>query len=78
MAKENKEVVEKSEDEMMMEEFSNEIESTDYGFIFDHEGYLKAVYVPSRGYMELPSAVEKIFKLAGIDNPNTIEIHTIH
>jgi len=62
----------------MAEAFQDEIEVTDYGFIFDQEGQLKAVYWPSKDMAPIPSSMKKIFKLAGIPHPESFEIHTIH
>lgn len=62
----------------MGEAFQDEIEVTDYGFIFDQEGQLKAVYWPSKDMAPIPSSMKKIFKLAGIPHPESFEIHTIH
>ena len=62
----------------MQEQFGNEITSSDYGFILDHDGDLKAVYMPSEGSIEVPPSVKKIFKAMGIANPDTIEMSTVH
>jgi hypothetical protein len=68
MAKQNK----------MQEQFSKEITSSDYAFIVDTDGDLKAVYMPSEGISEVPDSVRKIFKAMGIKNPDNIDSATVH
>ena len=68
MAKKNK----------IQQQFGNEITSSDYGFIVDNDGELKAVYLPSEGNTEVPAKVKKIFKAMGIGNPEGIDMVTIH
>ena len=60
------------------EEFQDELSSNDYGFIISDDGELKAVYMPANGNILIPSSIKRVFKIFGIKNPDTIEIHTIH
>lgn len=60
------------------EEFQEEITSKDYGFIVSDEGELKAVFMPTDNAMFIPASVKRVFKIFGIKNPDTIDVHTVH
>jgi len=62
----------------MQEQFGNEITSSDYGFIIDNDGDLKAVYMPSEGNIEVPASVKKVFKAMGIASPESLDMTTLH
>lgn len=62
-----------------MFEYSEEIESEDYGFIFDSEGNLKFAFVPEILPDKPPKAIQKIMKILGvIDLQQFNEDLTIH
>jgi len=50
----------------------------DYGFIIDHEGNLKAVYLPDDAPAKHPKNVQKILKMFGVQDVGQIDDPTIH
>jgi hypothetical protein len=65
------------------EEFEDEddplsLGEEDYGFIFNGEGEIKAVFMPSVERFEIPKQIHAVFKTLGLDNPNDFTIHTVH
>jgi hypothetical protein len=54
------------------------ITDTDYVFILNNEGKIKGVLMPSEDAFEVPKSVKKICKLLGLDDPNSMGIHSIH
>lgn len=67
----------KPDPELSNIELGAELEDTDFGIIFNQDGDLKMVLLPE-AYMQLPPMIKKVFKAAGIPDPDTIEQHTIH
>lgn len=49
-----------------------DIESTDYGFIFDEEGNLKHMFTPDGFELDPPKIIRKILKMLGIDDINAV------
>lgn len=49
-----------------MFEYSEEIESEDYGFIFDSEGNLKFAFVPEFLPDKPPKNIKKIMRILGV------------
>jgi len=47
-------------------EYTEEIESEDYGFIFDAEGNLKFAFVPEVLPNKPPKNIQKIMKILGV------------
>jgi len=47
-------------------DYSEEIESEDYGFIFDSEGNLKFAFVPEVLPDKPPKNIQKIMKILGV------------
>lgn len=72
--------MDRSEEEQLedLEIFFEEFDPSDYGFIFDREGKLKALYVPPGQAFKVPANIKKLFKAAGLPHPDLIEAHTLH
>lgn len=49
-----------------IQEYDEEIESEDYGFIFDSEGNLKFAFVPEILPDKPPKNIQKIMKILGV------------
>ena len=47
-------------------DYSDEIESEDYGFVFDSQGNLKFAFVPEVLPDKPPKAIQKIMKIIGV------------
>lgn len=61
--------------------YEAEIEDSDYGFVVDEDGDLKAVFLPHDMpdfEQDIPEKVMKIFKIFGIKNPGGVETHSVH
>lgn len=56
----------------------SEVEDTDYVFIVDGDGDLKAVFMPLDESSEIPAKAKKLFKFFGINNPESVTPHTVH
>ena len=57
--------------------YDDEITDEDYGFILGPDGELKSVFMPMN-YFEVPNKVRALFKAFGIDDPESVVIHTLH
>ena len=54
------------------------ITDTDYVFILNNQGGVKGILMPSEEAFEVPKSVKKICKVLGLDDPNSMGIHSIH
>lgn len=54
------------------------ITDQDYVFILKNDGTIKGVLMPAEDAFEVPKNVKKICKLLGMDDPNSMGIHSIH
>lgn len=72
--------MDRSEEEQIedLEVFFEELGIDDYGFIFDRDGKLKALYIPPDQEFKVPANISKLFKAAGLPHPDLIEAHTVH
>lgn len=63
-----------------MDEFDDDesITDTDYVFILNYQGGIKGILMPSDEAFEVPKNVKKICKILGLDDPNSMGIHSIH
>jgi len=52
--------------EDLVQDYSDEIESEDYGFIFDSEGNLKFAFVPEILPDKPPKNIKKIMRILGV------------
>jgi len=59
------------------EDFSNEITSEDYGFILGPDGDLKSVFMPTNSFV-IPSTVAIILKAFGVNDPESVIVHSVH
>ena len=57
--------------------YDDEITDQDYGFILGPDGELKSVFMPL-DYFEVPDKVKELLKMFGIDDPESVVIHTVH
>jgi len=66
-----------NEEEGVVDLYDDEITEEDYGFVLDGEGELKSVFFPAN-YFEIPDKVAKILKIMGVNNPEDVQIHSVH
>ncbi|HET8688380.1 MAG TPA: hypothetical protein VFM18_17355 [Methanosarcina sp.] len=55
-----------------------ELADDDYGFIFDSDGNLKAVYLPNDVPPAFPKNIKKMLKMLNVDETGLLESPTIH
>ena len=62
------------------DEFNDDetITDSDYVFILNNQGGIKGILMPSDEAFEVPKSVKKICKVLGLDDPNTMGVHSIH
>lgn len=65
-------------DEIPGEVESAELCDDDYGFIFDSEGNLKAVYFPNDKPLEHPKNIKKLLKMFNVSDVDLLDNPTIH
>lgn len=58
--------------------FNNELSTQDYGFIMTADGDLKAVFMPRDFEFQVPEVIQKVFNLFGIEDPVSVQVHTVH
>lgn len=56
------------------------IEDSDYGFILDADGNLKAMFLSEEDleYSDLPENVQKVMEIFGVTDLDDLTIHTLH
>lgn len=57
--------------------YDEEITDEDYGFVFDKDGDLKSVFFPTN-YKVVPEGVLAIFQMYGIEDPESVIVHSVH
>jgi hypothetical protein len=57
------------------EEYDVNITNSDYGFILDSDGDLKALFLPLNYYNTMPDKVYAVLKLFGVDDPDSISVY---
>jgi hypothetical protein len=60
-------------DEMLEQEYSEDLEADDYCFIFDREGNLKGAVLPDVLPFKAPKNIAKILKLIGVRDIQDLE-----
>lgn len=73
----NNDVAECDDLDSSLDLYDEEITDEDYGFILGPDGELKSVFMPL-DYFEIPAKVREIFKAFGIDDPDSVQVHTLH
>ena len=73
----NNEATEFDDFESNLDLYDDEITDEDYGFIIGPDGELKSVFMPMN-YFEIPEKVKELFNAFGIDDPESIQVHTLH
>ena len=73
----NNEMSDCNEVESSLDLYDDEITDEDYGFILGPDGELKSVFMPL-DYFEIPEKVREVFRLFGIDDPESVQVHTVH
>lgn len=63
--------------ESLTDVYDEEITNEDYGLVFDKDGDLKSVFMPTE-YFVIPEKILAIFKALGIEDPETILVHSVH
>ena len=66
-----------TEEDTMQDVYDEEITDEDYGFIFDKNGDLKSVFFPEN-YDVVPEGVRAIFQMYGIEDPESVIVHSVH
>ncbi len=65
------------DDASRLDLYDDEITDEDYGFILGPDGELKSVFMPL-DYLEVPPKVRELLNLFGIDDPESVIVHTVH
>jgi len=73
----NERYEDEGDDDSRLDLYDDEITDEDYGFILGPDGELKSVFMPM-DYFEVPEKVRDIFKHFGIEDPESVIIHTLH
>ena len=60
-------------DEMLEQEYSDDLEADDYCFIFDREGNLKGAVLPEVVPFTAPKNIAKILKILGVRDLSDLE-----
>ena len=66
-------------DEMLEQEYSDDLEADDYCFIFDSQGNLKGAVLPDVVPFKAPKNIAKILKVLGISDISLLDQeHNLH
>lgn len=67
-----------NEEDLEEEDYDDEYDPTDFGFVISGDGSLKSVQFPEALMDDPPTEVIKILRIFGIKNIHTLVDHTIH
>jgi hypothetical protein len=77
MSKDQNDIITEEADATRIDLYDDEITDEDYGFVLGPDGELKSVFMPTN-YFEIPPKVLAIFKAFGIEDPDSVQIHSVH
>lgn len=73
MTKRNEPIIEES-----FEEYEDDFNDDDYGFIIGPNGELKSIMLPEELMEDPPKEIKKILKIFGIKDIHSLEPKTLH
>jgi len=66
------------EQQVELEDFDDDFNPNDFGFIISETGELKSVMYPEKLMEDPPEEIKEILRIFGIDDINEIENRTLH